>query len=508
MQLYVMRTLVTLFTTFNATPLPPVNRHFAPLLRDGGIVVPMFLPDSPPIGKQSSNDPCRARRAGLAQLSLVEHALCPLDADLSIRGNHLHEAHYGYSDAEGKRRTAHVRVTYPNGLSPNDEFYLWSLIALTFAQPTVAGELHATPHFCLRQLGLIDQFSRRGGKDYKLFRAALWRLSAVTYFNSGFYDPVRGEHRDRSFGFLKYDLPLDAHSNRAWRIVWDPLFFEFCQATGGRLFFDLGTYRALDFASRRLYLFLHKLFWRRTVSPALDVRYVAQQVMGLREGMEMWHLKQKLARSMAKLIEQRLIALPLPAKRPQDLFRKKAKGCYTVQFHRGPHFNQQPQFSRLQLADSPLYGQLESIGFESPSIRRILTQYPPDLITAWADVTLAAIERKGRDFFTTSPEAFFIDNIREAAKGKRTPPDWWRELRKAEEQTRRRDSSDDQSDTDDLGFDAYLQNEARETFKRVSDSIFANLTSAGHNEAEARERAVYIARMNLRAEFRRQRRAA
>lgn len=445
------------------------------------------------------------KRLGLAQLSLVEHALCPLEPKFSARGPYLHEAHYGYTDAAGKRRTAQVRVTYPNGLSPNDEFYLWGLIALTFAQPTVAGELHATPHFCLRQLGLIDQFGRRGGKDYKLFRAALWRLSAVTYFNSGFYDPVRGEHRDRSFGFLKYDLPLNPNSNRAWRIVWDPLFFEFCQATGGRLFFDLATYRALDWASRRLYLFLHKLFWRRSASPPLDVRYVTQQVMGLSDGMEMRHLKQKLARSIAKLIEHQLIRLPTPARRSQDLFRKKAKGCYTVEFHRGSHFDQQPQFGQVQITDSPLYEQLKTIGFEPAAIRRILTQYPPNVVTAWTDITLAAIERKGDGFFKVSPQAFFIDNIREAAKGQRTPPDWWRELRKAEEKACQRRDDGFRPDDDEPGFEEWLQDEARETYQQVVDKIFADLRTAGKNEPEARDSAVYIARMNLRGQFRRQR---
>lgn len=447
-------------------------------------------------------------RAGLAQLSLVEHALCPLEPKFSARGPYLHEAHYGYTDTTGKRRTAQVRVTYPNGLSPNDELYLWGLIALTFAQPTIAGELHATPHFCLRELGLIDQFRRRGGKDYKLFKAALWRLSAVTYFNSGFYDPLRGEHRDRSFGFLKYDLPLDPASNRAWRIVWDPLFFEFCQATGGRLFFDLSTYRPLDWASRRLYLFLHKLFWRRSVTPPLDVRYVAQQVMGLQDGMEMRHLKQKLARSMSKLLDWQLIRLPAPASHPRDLFRKKAKGCYTVEFHRGPHFDKQPQFGQVQITDSPLYDQLKTIGFEPPTIRRILNQYPPNVVTVWADITLAAIERKGPDFFTASPQAFFIDNVREAAKGKRTPPDWWRELRKAEEKARHRRDDDAPAHEEDPGFDEWLQDEARETYQQVVDRLFADLRTAGKTEPEARDSAVYIARMNLRSQFRRQRRAA
>ena len=194
---------------------------------------------------------------GMGQLTLVEHALCPLDARTSLRENLRHEADYRYTDADGVPQTARAVVFCPAGLSPGDEFYLWGLLALTFAQPDPRAEFQATPHFCLRKLGLISADSK-GGKSYRLFRDALRRLSAVRYQNERFYDPIRREHRAVSFGLLSYSLPIGSDSSRAWRIVWDPLLFEFCQAAASQLRFDLEMYRSLDHASRPLFLLLEQ----------------------------------------------------------------------------------------------------------------------------------------------------------------------------------------------------------------------------------------------------------
>ena len=168
-------------------------------------------------------------QTGVSQLSLVEHALCPLDSRISLCENLRHKTEYRYTDAGGRCQTARVVVYCPAGLSSGDEFYLWGLLALTLAQPEPQIEFQATPHFCLRKLGVISPDSK-GGKSYQLFRDALRRLSAVRYQNERFFDPIRREHRTVSFGFLSYSLPLEDDSSRAWRIVWDPLFFEYCRA--------------------------------------------------------------------------------------------------------------------------------------------------------------------------------------------------------------------------------------------------------------------------------------
>ncbi len=54
------------------------------------------------------------------------------------------------------------------------------------------------------------------------------------------------------------------------------------------------------------------------------------------------------------------------------------------------------------------------------------------MIEQWADITLAARERQGESFYTNSPQAYFIDNLKAAKASRRTPPDWWHELRKQE----------------------------------------------------------------------------
>ena len=80
-----------------------------------------------------------------------------------------------------------------------------------------------------------------------------------------------------SFGFLSYSLPLDPESGRAWRFAWDPIFFELVAATGGHVWFDLTTYRGLDPASRRLFLFVCKVFARRETTPRMNVRHLGER---------------------------------------------------------------------------------------------------------------------------------------------------------------------------------------------------------------------------------------
>lgn len=441
------------------------------------------------------NDRRQSLTRGLTQLSLVEHALCPLDAGVSLRPNLVHTAEYFFSDRQGSRRKASARVICPEGLSAHDELYLWGLLALTFSQTEPAVEFQATPHYCLRQLGLIDQSKHRGGKNYELFRAAIERLAAVTYQNDHFYDPLRSEHCQVSFGFFSYRLPLDSGSSRAWRFYWDPLWFEICQASASALAFDLDTYRQLDNATRRLYLLLKKMFWRRGTLHPFDVRHLAVNVLGFSPTQESWRLKAKLTTCIETLIEHGLLAAPIDGS-INGLFRKQRKGQYNVLLERGPNFDRTTKAAAGSV-DSPHYELLQSVGFEPQTIGRILRTYTPRLVGEWADITLAARERHGDAFFKKSPQAYYLDNIRHAAAGTRTPPDWWHALRRDEERQRRQADAVDPEAT----LDRYLEDEAREAFAKVTDRIFAELTNSGMDQTEAKHRARYIARMNLKAQF-------
>lgn len=469
--------------------------------------------ESPSTGNELSRVAQRSRgvrktSSGRAQLSLVEHALCPLDPSAGLRDHLVHETTYGYTDRNRHIKLAHVRVICPSGLSPADEFVLWGLLALTFAQPTPSFEFHATPHYCLRQLGLIDRNGPKGGKDYRQFRETVKRLARVIYENTAFYDPIRGEHRDVGFGFLKYSLPIDTESSRAWWFIWDQQFFELCQATGGGLWFDLETYRKLDFGSRRLFVFLQKLFYRAAESPALDVRKLCVDVMGFAPTVEMRDLKIKLARCLERLDQEGIVRIPAGL-RPKDLFVKRGVGSYRMTVARGPYFDGKQQVGRLDVEDSPLVDPLSAIGFDDGAIRRILNAYPTALVQQWADITLAARERTGDTFFTKSAAAYFTDNIRHAAEGRRSPPDWWRELRR-EEHRRQRNADREQWEgisvaTEEKAFLQYLDGEAKEEFNGVMQKLVSDLTSRGKSVDEAAEPARYMARLHFLNRFRRER---
>ena len=378
----------------------------------------------------------QSRHCGISKLTLAEHALCPLQTVSPGSGGLIHECDYRYFDQHRRRvRSAQARVTCPAGLLPNDEFYLWGLLALTLDQPDPDGEFHATPHYCLRQLGLIDQRQRRGGLQYRQFAEALERLSSVSYHFDAFYDPIRREHRRVGFHFLSYSLPLDDQSGRAWRFVWDPVFLELVRPVGGHLPFDLPTYRQLDPASRRLFLLLTKIFRRRRSTQQFDVRKLCVSVMGFAQTVSTRDLKRKLTRCVRKLAELQVVTAC--ALEPE--YERTGVGQYTLRLHRGDYFrNTMKTSTALRNSESPLADPLRTIGFDERAIHRLLRDYSVPVLREWTDITLAAIERR---VIRKTPMAYFVDNVKHAATGSRTPPDWWHDLRRQERCTQRRPNS-------------------------------------------------------------------
>jgi hypothetical protein len=409
-----------------------------------------------------------------------------------------------------KRATA--RVVCPFGLSPVDEFYLWGLIALTLSQREPSVEFYATPHYCLGELGLLPKGKGKGGKNYALFRQSITRLSTVTYLNDAFYDPVRGEHRSISFGFLSYSLPTDPASSRAWRLAWDPIFFEFCQAASGSLLFDMDLYRSLDFASRRLFLLLKKIFWRSVQSPAFEVRHLGVNVLGFSPSIGIRDLKVKLGRCAERLVAAGVVATP--GGRTRDFFEKKGVGSYTMRFRRGSYFDKQPT-PASDSARSPLYEPLKAIGFDDASIARILKKYKPSVVQTWADITLAAKEKKSPGFFRVSPQAYFIDNVEKASRGIRNPPDWWYEHRKEEDRREREErrsvlnlpdrATGHPAEDEDRAFERYLKEEGRAAFAEILERMSAEYRAAGQDPKEAERNAGHVARSHMRSRFRRER---
>ena len=132
-----------------------------------------------------------------------------------------------------------------------------------------------------------------------------------------------------------------------------------------------------------------------------------------------------------------------------QVFRKEGKGRYVAQFVRGAHFDRRhPRATKTPIMeDSPLCDPLRAIGFDAAAIARILVRFPVQQVQLWTDVTLAAVEAKGPSFFRRSPQAFFMDNIQNAVRGQRTPPEWFWDLRKQEQQRRADRARQARSDT-------------------------------------------------------------
>ncbi len=366
------------------------------------------------------------RRVGVGQLSLVEHSLCPL-AESNTK-NLVHAVEYHYSNAKRVRKSAKVRIFAPLGLSSNDELYLWGLLNLTLAQPIVERTLTATPHWCLKQMGIIDSGSRRGGRQYQQFAQALERLSVVNYLSDACYDATRSEYRKVSFGFLSYSLPVDPQSSRSWTINWDSTFFDLVNVQGGGMRFDLALYRSLDAASRRLLLFILKVGYRKGRLPVLDLRHLAVDLLGLSSTLSTRDMKVKVARTLKRLQEAEVISSPS--------IKRINPGNFSVSFERGEYLNRLPeQMNRISVEDSPLLEGLLSVGFENPAAVRLIQRYPNALVAQWTDITQAAIEQFGKQHFRVSPMAFLTDSLKQASKGTRTPPDWWQDAKRKEQRT-------------------------------------------------------------------------
>ncbi|MCA9095097.1 MAG: hypothetical protein KDA68_16540, partial [Planctomycetaceae bacterium] len=241
---------------------------------------------------------------GIAQLSLVEHALSPLSYDTRNEG-FVHRVSYPVY-ARGKRPvTANVTVSCPLGLAPSDELLLWGLLSLTLSDDKPASVFYATRHYVLSQLGLPVN-----GSYYAIFDAACRRMEFTTYENTAFYDPVRGELCDIRFGFFKRRKPTGADSERGDRFVWDQQFLEFAKHAYGRMRFPFSQYQRYSPGARRLFLLLRKFFHRRSVTPEFDVFDLAVNKLGLSPQTRIPDLKKAINRYAEELLEDGVLALP------------------------------------------------------------------------------------------------------------------------------------------------------------------------------------------------------
>lgn len=372
-------------------------------------------------------------REGIAQLSLLETALWPLQGG-KLPADTFQTA-YAFTTPAGKSQ-ASVIVRAPLGLQPVDELVLWGLLGATLDWKDPDPVLHATPYWLLRHLGL-----ETGGYQYTELRESLVRLAVTSYHNTAFYNPLTREREYVAFQFLSILLPTvggggeSVDTDRAWRVEWNPAFFRLCQATGGNLLFDLDLYRRLTPASRRLFLKLKDRFWR-SKRVFMNVDDLTINGLGFAPQRPLKKRKYDLKNCLRELLDLRIIMLGRGQTDPEELFMRRGKGCYVVSFYEGEYFRQpitERSLSRKNaLTDDPLQEPLRQIGVDGPAIRRLLTKQSRNLIQRWLRITEAGMHEQPRGFggFKVSPAAFLIDGI----QNRRTPPDWFHAHEKRREQ--------------------------------------------------------------------------
>jgi len=434
---------------------------------------------------------------GIAQLSLVEHALSPLSYDTRNTG-FLHRVSYPVY-ARGKRPvTANVTVSCPLGLAPSDELLLWGLLSLTLSDDKPANVFYASRYYVLTQLGLPTN-----GSYYEIFDAACRRMEFTTYENTAFYDPIRSELCDTRFGFFKRRKPITADSDRGDRFIWDQQFLEFAKHAYGRMRFPFSQYQRYSPGARRLFLLLRKFFHRRSVTPEFDAFDLAVNKLGLSPQTRIPDLKKAITRYAEELLDDGVLILPKGITSFRDSYAKRTKGEYAIQFHRGPKaMGEESPSSDGQ--GSALASLLRDLAISPSGVRWTLANVEGDTIREWIDITLAA---KERGLIKTTPAAFFIDNVKQVAAGSRQPPDWWRVIRKQEEEAEWEEAGQvlrshirahAESDGKRPSFDDYMQTEnARNTFDRVCRDLFdiCSHTSMGDSDRETFVRKQGLQRM-------------
>lgn len=363
-------------------------------------------------------------RQGIAQLSLLETALWPLDGGKSA--DHKFESTYTYPTQTG-RNTASVTVRAPLGLQPIDEYVLWGLLGSTLSFPETEPVVLATPYWMLRQLGWGT-----GGYQYAELRDSLLRLATASYQNTAFFNPLSQEHEYVAFQFLSILLPTvgglgnRVDNDRSWRVEWNAAFFRFCRATGGTLLFDLDLYRNLTPAARRLFLKLKDRFWR-TKRVFMNVDDLTVHGLGFAASRPLFKRKFDLKSCIRELLDRKVIALGPGQTDAEELFIRHGKGSYVVAFYEGEYFRQ-PASERVlrqknAISDHPFMEPLRKIGVDGQAIRRLITRCDRWLVERWIRITEAAMHESPRGFpgFAHSPAAFLVDGIQH----KRTAPDWF-----------------------------------------------------------------------------------
>ena len=134
---------------------------------------------------------------------------------------------------------------------------------------------------------------------------------------------------------------------------------------------------------------------------------------------------------------------------------------------------------------------LRSLGFDDGGIRWLMRTFSMVLLREWTDIALAATEKFDASFFKRSPQAWLVDNLKNAAAGRRTPPDWWHDQRRVENRARENLRQPTAPPACEL---PNLPDESRQAFEGLAGEMFSLFTKFGQPETTAKTNAEKFAR--------------
>ena len=138
------------------------------------------------------------------------------------------------------------------------------------------------------------------------------------------------------------------------------------------------------------------------------------------------------------------------------------------------------------MGDTTVHEPLRLLGFDEGGIRWLVKTFSMSMLREWTDIALAAKERFTLSFFKKSPQAWLVDNLKSAAAGRRTPPDWWDQLRREESRALAKARSAVKlpvGDTPDV------PENSRDAYEKVTADMFSIFMANGQPEGVARANA-------------------
>ena len=219
------------------------------------------------------------------------------------------------------------------------------------------------------------------------------------------------------------------------------------------------------------------------------MRHLAVNVLGFTPTIATRDLKVKVWRCVERLTELQV----LKASSKESVFSKTKRGEYVLVLERGDYFTKRRTADARPLApETAIHELLRALGFDDQGICRLLRRFPMPMLREWTDITQTAKERFGASFFKKSPQAFLVDNLKNAAKGNRTPPDWWHEVRRTEARIQAKSQAANAAMT--VNAPPGISDEARQAYERVAKEMFAVFRTGGQPESAARVNAERVAR--------------